>query len=341
LRRDERRNYWERVQVLYQAYYAYEEVLATFADRARTPNSMLSKMEAIAGLLARERVELKRIPERRRLDTKKAFERPPRAAQPTTRAGQVFVSYNPADLAIVQKVVERLTADGIDVWIDRTDLRPGDNWQEAISSAIRATGVVLYFVGTTEISKWREQEVALALAQGIRVIPVMLDDASFESLPPRLRMVTAAVVNTSDKSSLEEAIARLSRAVGSFLSSHREDAASPFDPDDPNRGRWGLDAIRNGRELSASVRDITDDYFEVTLVVQSVGPTPLEGEVEFHLHPTFAKPVQTVPVVDGRAVLSVPCWGAFTVGAVADGGRTTLELDLAADSSFPKTFTER
>lgn len=75
--------------------------------------------------------------------------------------------------------------------------------------------------------------------------------------------------------------------------------------------------------------------------MHAVDGTALAGNVEFHLHPTFARPMQIVPVQDGRATLKLQTWGAFTVGAVADNGRTSLELDLAQNPSFPEVFRSR
>jgi hypothetical protein len=43
----------------------------------------------------------------------------------------------------------------------------------------------------------------------------------------------------------------------------------------------------------------------------------------------------------GVAELSIDAWGAFTVGAVADGGLTRLELDLAEHPDFPAEFRAR
>ena len=86
----------------------------------------------------------------------------------------------------------------------------------------------------------------------------------------------------------------------------------------------------------------TSDWFEIALQVNATdGDVPLDGPVEFHLHPTFSRSVERVNPVDGRAELLLGAWGAFTVGVSADGGRTRLELDLSADESFPKTFRER
>jgi len=43
--------YWGRIAVDYEAYYAYEEVLAAFGDLPRQASSMLAKMEAVAEYL--------------------------------------------------------------------------------------------------------------------------------------------------------------------------------------------------------------------------------------------------------------------------------------------------
>ena len=100
--------------------------------------------------------------------------------------------------------------------------------------------------------------------------------------------------------------------------------------------------MHNGRRLSAVVTAATSDWFEIALQVNATdGDVPLDGPVEFHLHPTFSRSVERVNPVDGRAELLLGAWGAFTVGVSADGGRTRLELDLSADESFPKTFRER
>jgi WD40 repeat protein/MinD-like ATPase involved in chromosome partitioning or flagellar assembly len=48
---DKRNAYWEGVEVRYQPFYAYEEMLAVFGDSPGKPNSMLSAMETLTGYL--------------------------------------------------------------------------------------------------------------------------------------------------------------------------------------------------------------------------------------------------------------------------------------------------
>lgn len=107
------------------------------------------------------------------------------------------------------------------------------------------------------------------------------------------------------------------------------------DPADPQKGKWGgksVDEITR-RKLSAEVKTIpNENYFRrVLLRVESTDAAnfPLTETVKFHLHPTFARPVIEVRPENNVAEVSLVAYGAFTVGAETDGGKTRLELDLA------------
>lgn len=106
------------------------------------------------------------------------------------------------------------------------------------------------------------------------------------------------------------------------------------DSKDPQKGRFCGKAERNGRKISAVVEasSIKSDWCQVGLKVTSLsGFPPLVGNVEFYLHDTFRPDHYVVPVINGEAPLVLRAWGAFTVGAIADDGKTMLELDLASD----------
>ena len=96
------------------------------------------------------------------------------------------------------------------------------------------------------------------------------------------------------------------------------------DPDDPQKYRWGGLAERNGRKLTATVTPVSPKWFRVQLEVSSTGGAPLTGNVEYHLHPSFTPSIEVVPVMEAKAELTTHAYGAFTVGAVLDNGRTPL-----------------
>lgn len=107
---------------------------------------------------------------------------------------------------------------------------------------------------------------------------------------------------------------------------------------DPQKGRWGGKAENNNRKLSAVINRMTgSDWAEIILRVESTDPKkdPLKGIVTFHLHPTFINSSPVIIVLNGIAEIKTKAWGAFTVGAVADGGATMLELDL---QHYPGSF---
>jgi SIR2-like domain/prokaryotic YEATS domain len=113
------------------------------------------------------------------------------------------------------------------------------------------------------------------------------------------------------------------------------------DPDDPQKGRWEGKSERNGRMLSAEVKRTDDsDWFLVKLKVEpsTTRSKPLTGRVTFYLHPTFTPDKVTIYAKDGRAEYEVYSYGAFTVGAVADNGKTKLELDLSTLAEAPPKF---
>lgn len=116
-------------------------------------------------------------------------------------------------------------------------------------------------------------------------------------------------------------------------------------PDDPWKGVFGGRSTSRHRELTAEfLSGVSATHSRIRLRVQSTTPDtdPLRGSVQFYLHDTFLndRPVVSVSPA-GVAELSIDAWGAFTVGAVADGGLTRLELDLAEHPDFPAEFRAR
>ncbi|MCL9804437.1 hypothetical protein NAT51_02820 [Flavobacterium amniphilum] len=113
---------------------------------------------------------------------------------------------------------------------------------------------------------------------------------------------------------------------------------------DPHKDKFGGLAERAGRIVSATVRETSYDkeLFVVDIEVTSTNPdNPLTGEVTFFLHPSFPSEVETIKVIDGKAVNKLISYGAFTVGVETDNGTIQLELDLSQIPDVPKLFKER
>jgi hypothetical protein len=115
------------------------------------------------------------------------------------------------------------------------------------------------------------------------------------------------------------------------------------EPDDPWKKRFGEQAERNGRRLSAKVVEIPgSQFYKVTIRVESTDKTrPLNGKVALFLHDSFAPYDRLlVDVVNDVAEYEVRSYGAFTVGALTDEGQTELELDLAELPDAPARFRQ-
>jgi len=117
--------------------------------------------------------------------------------------------------------------------------------------------------------------------------------------------------------------------------------------DDPQKGRFGGKAIKNDRQLKATVdKSLVPGFYNVKIWVETTNPDrPLTDDVIFYIHDSFNPSVYTIKSIefkDGKAMDdTITAFGAFTVGAIADQGQTLLELDLADQPEFPKEFRER
>lgn len=87
-----RDNYWSTMEVLYQPYYAYEEILAVYADRRSSRGSMLDSMEMLASRLRGSELHSPRMDEKEReaghrkyVNTRLPIDR--------AAAGTVYISY--------------------------------------------------------------------------------------------------------------------------------------------------------------------------------------------------------------------------------------------------------
>lgn len=124
----------------------------------------------------------------------------------------------------------------------------------------------------------------------------------------------------------------------------RAAVAESFDPEDPNKGCFGGSSETAHRRLRVDRISGSRDEGILTFhfIVESTDDAhPLDGPVNFFLHPTFRRRVVTVTPVDGKAVLKRWAYGAFTIGVRTDDDETQLEYDLATDARLPLWFRRR
>jgi len=116
--------------------------------------------------------------------------------------------------------------------------------------------------------------------------------------------------------------------------------------DDPLAGKFGGQAVRGGRQLSASISRYgpVTDWASIEVQIEALpGAQPLTDPVILHLHPSFRPyDIQIVnPDSSGIAKLNLVSYGAFTIGAEVDRGATQLEFDLTKASGAFHPWVDR
>jgi hypothetical protein len=119
----------------------------------------------------------------------------------------VFLSHSSSDKPAVEELAVRLRRDGIEPWLDKWNLIPGDPWQPAIEQALADCATCAVFVGLGGFGAWQNEEMRAAIDRRVReanetlaesgrpfrVIPVLLPGAE---RPERSKLPTFLVTTT-------------------------------------------------------------------------------------------------------------------------------------------------
>ena len=95
----------------------------------------------------------------------------------------VFLSHSSKDKAVVRAVAERLRTDGLRVWFDEWELKPGDSIPAKIEEGLEHSRVLVLCMSANAFgSDWAQLEAGTfrfrdPLNQERRFIPLRLDDA--------------------------------------------------------------------------------------------------------------------------------------------------------------------
>jgi outer membrane protein assembly factor BamD (BamD/ComL family) len=113
-------------------------------------------------------------------------------AKERQRPLKVFLCHASGDKPTVRGLYQRLIRDGVDAWLDKEKLLPGQDWQSEISKAVRESDVVIVCLSNKSITKegyiQKELKFALDIASEkpegtIFLIPARLEECD---VPPRL-----------------------------------------------------------------------------------------------------------------------------------------------------------
>ncbi len=95
----------------------------------------------------------------------------------------VFLSHSAKDKAVVRPLAERLHADGVKVWFDEWELKPGDSIPSKIEEGLERSRVLVLCMSANAFgSDWAQLESGTfrfrdPLNKECRFLPLRLDDA--------------------------------------------------------------------------------------------------------------------------------------------------------------------
>jgi WD40 repeat protein len=134
----------------------------------------------------------------------------------------VFLSHAGEDLQEAGHFAEVLRHNGVNVWLDREQLQPGDEWISEIEQAILQSSAMIVYVGKRGVQSWVDREMRLGLERSIsapdsfRLVPVLGEGSDPAALPPFLRQQQYA--DLRDRNRAPEEIRRLVRILSTSSS---------------------------------------------------------------------------------------------------------------------------
>jgi len=153
---------------------------------------------------------------------------------PARASGQydVFLSHNSKDKPAVRELKRRLVAQGLSVWHDEDQLRPGIPWLQLLEDGIKASKSVAVLVDKDGLGPWEDEEMQTALRLAAKdkrpVIPVLLPGVSTQPELP-VFLVNRTWV----------------------------DLRSGFSDEGFERLRWGITGNKSGDALGGETNQIT------------------------------------------------------------------------------------
>ena len=101
---------------------------------------------------------------------------------------QVFLSYADQDRATMEKIRNSLRRESITVWTNRTDIKTGEAFKEAIHRGIEQGDNIVYLLSPDSVnSTYCQQEIDLALSLHKRIIPILVRHTKETEIPFYIR----------------------------------------------------------------------------------------------------------------------------------------------------------
>ncbi|MEW1773413.1 FxSxx-COOH system tetratricopeptide repeat protein [Streptomyces sp. NPDC086777] len=209
--------YWGEIEIPYKAFYAYEEIPATIADRPRQERSLLTAFERLTEWISDGRVRrLAALPVDRRAELRAAYLRAPR-----TLPTQVYISYAPLGRVWAEWTAEALEAVGYQVSLHST-VAPGGSVLPEVAGTLSGQGRVLALLSPEYATQSRAATIRLQLAGhetlgGPGLVAVRVQDLDPAAAGPYLDSTAADLSRCGPAEAVDQLLAVLGPPSGRRL----------------------------------------------------------------------------------------------------------------------------
>ena len=150
----------------------------------------------------------------------------------------IFISYSREDQQQVVKLVEHLRGEGLNVWMDETDIHGATIWTKEIVEAIRAAELFILAISHHSTgSKNVVKELALASEREKIILPIYLEQCEIpETMEYQLAGIQNIALHTLDKAKAYEFIHQTIRRLGVGQPRQDENQALGQAADAPSQG---------------------------------------------------------------------------------------------------------
>jgi tetratricopeptide (TPR) repeat protein len=146
---------------------------------------------------------------------------PGKQAAATALRPKVFVSYSRRDRDFAAELVAHLETRDFQPFLDRTDIAPGEPWQDRLAGLIRAADTMVFVVSPdstrSTICEW---EIAEAARLGKRILPLVCRPTEDAAIPPTLARLN--FIFATEAPDVPRALARLEDSLRMNLDWVRE-----------------------------------------------------------------------------------------------------------------------
>lgn len=213
-------------------------------------------------------------------------------------APKVFISHASEDkISFVIPFATRLRANGIDAWIDKWEMLPGDSLVDKIfESGIKDASAVIVVLSRNSVGKpWVREEINAAFVSRInkssKLIPVVLDDCE---VPACLQ--TTLWERISDLNSYEDQYKRIELSI--FGKTDKPPIGTP-----PVYARSKVEVIDGLTEIDSIIFRIICEY-----VIETEHPFPMSRDVIARAVPQGISPelvVESIEVLETQGFIEL------------------------------------